>query len=529
MAVIALCAVCVAVGVFFRLYRLGYEYIWYDETWTIAHIFGHRISRAGEEMFTNRTATPEELRKYTNYDASSTMMATVRRLAGTDTIHPPLYYVLLHFWAHAFGDSAAALRLPGAIFSIGSIGACYVLCRMLFPGTLTPAIAAALLALSPFQQAYAEEARQYSLLGLLTLVSSIALVAAVRRSTWTRWLAYAASVSLGMYTQPLFPLVIAAHAIYAIAAARMESNRPWRRTMSAFGLAAATGLATFIPWAVVMYRCREVLVMNSGWVSGEFPKNLLLARWLHAFAATFVDTTTPAGKPPLVDEILWYQPLVMFLILVSLLVCLLRMPSPQRVLVLGLIIVPFAALAVPDLLVGGRRSGTARYFTATLTVLPIPVAWMLAAEFANSIRVRRAFAACVALVLAGAGMLSLWQMSGQRSWWPKGTTSMPMPEVIEAIDQVPSHTVVSGNSENNPTFVITLARYVRNDTQFILLSHPGSADDLPRGALLLTTTYPEKLRIINSSALQEVPGSSQSLWRWPLNGVSSPRPSQAPQ
>ena len=36
-------------------------------------------------------------------------------------VHPPLYYILLHYWILLFGNSEVALRLPSVLFSTASI------------------------------------------------------------------------------------------------------------------------------------------------------------------------------------------------------------------------------------------------------------------------------------------------------------------------------------------------------------------------------------------------------------------------
>src|SRR6266545_7176374 len=45
--------------------------------------------------------------------------------------HPPLYYVLLHFWMQAFGSGDVAVRLLSSIFSVATLPLAWVAGRRL--------------------------------------------------------------------------------------------------------------------------------------------------------------------------------------------------------------------------------------------------------------------------------------------------------------------------------------------------------------------------------------------------------------
>ena len=57
-----------------------------------------------------------------NDEAISAMIAsgTTRQILSNQfhSLHPPGYYLLLHFWQNAFGDSDFLLRLPSALMGI---------------------------------------------------------------------------------------------------------------------------------------------------------------------------------------------------------------------------------------------------------------------------------------------------------------------------------------------------------------------------------------------------------------------------
>jgi 4-amino-4-deoxy-L-arabinose transferase-like glycosyltransferase len=99
------------------------------------------------------------------------LLANIRSSPGS-----PLYFVLLNFWVRAFGDSERALRSLSLVVSLALIPATYTLGartvsrRAAFLGTL-------LLAVSPMQLYYAQEARVYMLVALLSTCTVVAYVA----------------------------------------------------------------------------------------------------------------------------------------------------------------------------------------------------------------------------------------------------------------------------------------------------------------------------------------------------------------
>jgi hypothetical protein len=93
--------------------------------------------------------------------------------------HPPLYHVVMLLWVSVFGDSALSIRaLPllcsaASVFWMGRVATYLV-------GPAGGLLAAALLALSGASVFYAQEARSYSLVVLLFLLMSEALLRYVR-------------------------------------------------------------------------------------------------------------------------------------------------------------------------------------------------------------------------------------------------------------------------------------------------------------------------------------------------------------
>ena len=91
--------------------------------------------------------------------------------------HPPLDYILLHFWTQIAGDSEWAIRFTSLAFSVAAIPLIYQLGRLLLD-TDTALWAALFIAVNPFQIWHAQEARMYAISTTLGMAASLALLRA---------------------------------------------------------------------------------------------------------------------------------------------------------------------------------------------------------------------------------------------------------------------------------------------------------------------------------------------------------------
>lgn len=177
-----LLALLTLLGGLMRRYHLGQQGLWFDEA--------DLVMRARQPL-------PALLRNFINPGENG-----------------PLYTLGMAAWIKALGTSEVAVRLPSALAGTLAIPALYGLGRTL-RGPRLGLIAAALLTISPYAHWYAQDAKMYSLLVLLTIVATWALLAAIRRGG-AAWIAYGivAAVTLGIHAT--FLLVLAAHAVIAV-------------------------------------------------------------------------------------------------------------------------------------------------------------------------------------------------------------------------------------------------------------------------------------------------------------------------
>ncbi len=93
--------------------------------------------------------------------------------------HPPLYYLLLHYWISLNGDTPYHVRLFSVLFGAGTIPIIYLIGKRM-SGVVMGLAAAVLLTLSLFNIYFAQETRMYT---LLTFNAAVAIYALVRLLT----------------------------------------------------------------------------------------------------------------------------------------------------------------------------------------------------------------------------------------------------------------------------------------------------------------------------------------------------------
>ncbi len=118
---------------------------------------------------------------------------------------PPLYYMLLHVWMGVFGSSESATHGLSLLFSLLCIPVALWAGWSLW-GERAGWIAAALFALNPFLDVYAQETRMYGLLGLEGLVAAAAFLHAYvyRRQRYAPLFGLGLAVTLYTHNWGLF-------------------------------------------------------------------------------------------------------------------------------------------------------------------------------------------------------------------------------------------------------------------------------------------------------------------------------------
>jgi mannosyltransferase len=207
-----------------RVHGIGRESLWFDEsaTWQVI-----------------RHPLPEMFRAIV--DAERT---------------PPLHYVILHFWRMIFGDAEWSLRLPSAIAGTAAV---FVLLRIgeKLSGFRAGLIAALTLAVSHYQILYSQEARAYSLMLLLGLLSVDIFLRLLDQPTRRREVAYVIVTALLLYTHLHGVFIIVVEWIVFLAARERKLRLPrWLILQLAI-------VALFAPWIPIAIRWTHTLPISA--------------------------------------------------------------------------------------------------------------------------------------------------------------------------------------------------------------------------------------------------------------------------
>lgn len=201
--------------------------------------------------------------------------------------HPVASYFAEKTWLALAGDSEFALRFLSVWWGVLAVALLYRLGRQLRLGPGVSALAALLLALSPYAVWHSQDARMYTMSLALTLASAWLAFEAIGRGRKRDWLAYIVVAWLALQTHYYAVFVLAAQTFFMLPAARFIWRRP-DRLRGWLAAVAAIGLLTF-PWLIV---ARDTLVGYGG--NGDSPAfGAMLARSLRAFA---VGETAPAAQ-----------------------------------------------------------------------------------------------------------------------------------------------------------------------------------------------------------------------------------------
>jgi mannosyltransferase len=163
--------------------------------------------------------------------------------------HPPLYYLLLHFWIDLFGSGDVAVRALSGVFGLLTLPLAYVAGRRR-GGPLLAWITLSVVALSPFAVRYSDEARMYSLVMLLSFAGYLLADDVLRRGKDDLWRLGAVAVVAAalLYTHYWALWLLAAAGLVAVWRAWRADGPATRRSALRFIGALVVGGVLFVPW-----------------------------------------------------------------------------------------------------------------------------------------------------------------------------------------------------------------------------------------------------------------------------------------
>ena len=252
---LALLAV-VSLALIVRFYAIDVPSIWYDEAYSLV------LARE----------TPTGIWALTALD-----------------VHPPLYYVLLHYWMMFWGDGALPARALSALADVGTLLLCIKLMSLISTRRATW-IAALFLALLPVSVGYSQNARMYTLLGFWLIGATVVLVCWAQAPEKKRWaVIYVLLMAAAFYTHYFAFLCVATHWLY------------WWKTHSerqdqAIGVRAwilVNGMIVllYLPWLPVLID-QMVSRPDFGWIAPFTWQSVFTLMWQITGTSDSVDWST---------------------------------------------------------------------------------------------------------------------------------------------------------------------------------------------------------------------------------------------
>ena len=210
-----------AIAFILRFANLDSKPLWTDEFSTLVFSLGNSFRGVPIDRAIDLSTLLQPLQLRPAADT-----ADVLRNLLLESNHPPVYFMLAHWWMRVFGPTEDSLvwigRALPALLGVISVPAIYFLGKFAFSSRLVGQCAAAMMAVSPYGIYLAQEARHYTLGILLVIASLFCLVLAAKklqqRAPLPIWavLLWVVVNCLGIAVHYFFALTLCAEAIALI-------------------------------------------------------------------------------------------------------------------------------------------------------------------------------------------------------------------------------------------------------------------------------------------------------------------------
>lgn len=170
----------IIIGFILRFTQLTAKPPWTDEFATMVFSLGNNF----DSVPLNQLISVETLLEPLKINPNATAHDVISLIVQEDN-HPPLYFILCHWWVKLFPPdgkyvSLFAMRSLPALFGVLAIPLSYLLGKVAFRSVLAGQFAAAMMAVSPYGIYLSQEARHYTIGILFVTASLICLV----RTIW---------------------------------------------------------------------------------------------------------------------------------------------------------------------------------------------------------------------------------------------------------------------------------------------------------------------------------------------------------
>lgn len=443
---------------------------WHDEVYSSWRIMGYTGTEITDSLFSGEVIDRETLLFSQRFNPNKTLKDTLDSLAVDDPQHPPLYYLMARFWVQLFGDQIRIIRTLSVGISLVVFPATYWLCLELFPQSLTGGIMIALVAISPVHLLFAQEAREYVLWTVITLLCSAALLRGIRitnkagtswRKIWWSWVIYSLFLCLGFYTFLLTGFVAMGHGIYVGVIEKFRVSP----VIKFYGISLIFALIGFAPWVGILIENYDQVQLTTGWTQNiQVSTGELVKIWSLNLVRIFWDL--PRQNNTLFFQI--FSVISIFLFGWSfVLIFRSRKFLENWVFILTLIGSNFLSLAIPDLVLGGIRSVSMRYLIPAILGVQLAVANGLADMVIYPSVIYQKVGRFLTGFILITGVISCGLISQSDTAWTK-VVSDQLPQVAHLINDYEQPLVISNNQGINQGNIVSLSYLLETDVKFQL-------------------------------------------------------------
>ena len=395
----------IAIALALRFANLTDKALWTDEFSTTVFSLGNSFL----SIPLNQVLSPIDLLKPLQLDPEAGVGSVLEHLFS-ESNHPPLYFVLLHFWLGLFPATSEGLvsvlatrSLPALLGGL-SIPAVFGLSHLAFRSTLVSHVAALLMAVSPFGIYLAQEARHYTLSVLWVTISLGYLIGATRsirdRTPLSWWFCFGWILTngLGIATHYFFSLTLGAEALVICIIGLVQSWRErgiwhpaahWHRIWVVVAGTVATGLI----WVPMLQEIQDSELTR--WIQQGDRSGLV---WLEPIAQAAAGWVT----------MLYLLPI--------------QAKAPPIVIASGVILVVLTLWTIPKIYLGlavqslnrDRRLAVLSLssFVGGAVALFFGITYLLSTNLTSAFRYNFVYYPAV-IVLAGAGLASSWDIASR--------------------------------------------------------------------------------------------------------------------
>jgi uncharacterized membrane protein len=196
-----------------RFYKLSFQSLWLDELSTMNSVVGG--------------------------------LGKIIQSCKTYDLNPPLDEILVWIWVKVFGVSDFSARSLSALFGVMGAVAIYFLGKKLF-SKAAGTYALAILSVNVFHIHYSQEARDYSMIFLLAIISYFFFIRLYQRQDFKSCLLYTFFTGLMIYTHYFGLFIVCSQVAFVLFSLPGDKGR--RSFVKYFGLSLVSLFILYIPW-----------------------------------------------------------------------------------------------------------------------------------------------------------------------------------------------------------------------------------------------------------------------------------------